>query len=338
MIHLIPLLALAPAAITPMTMHTVVDDKAVHGVAFRYLAPKGWKTNARLNWSDDVMNATQLMLAAVSPDGHFTFSVNSGIDFPFSGHAAGPYGGGGYQTGKQPPRVLSDFLAEYVKSLFPKADVQVTKREDRPLTGAELPYKRNFGMASGIEFAFTDDKGQPCTGTVAARCHGFALSSDQGMGAHWNGDWTVENLVLVGGPKGEEKKAMRFFSLSAPTITATRQFAAIRYAYVDMLNRQMTADMKAQFERGQMRFRATQEQNAKGVAAWREKEAAMDRSMQGFKDYLGGVERFQGANGEEIKATATVGGAWQDLHGNVILSDTTNYNPGTGWTKLQHAH
>ena len=328
---------LARATVYPMTLHAVQDPKGVHGVAFRYLAPKGWKTSAVLNWSDNAINATQLMLSAVSPDGRFTFLVNSGIDFPFSGHAAGPYGGGGYQNGKQPPRVLSDFLGEYVKNLLPKAEVQVTNRQDKPLTGAELPYKRNFGMASSIQFAFTDDKGQACTGMVAARCHGNALSSDQGMGAHWNGDWMVENLVLIAGPKGEDKKAIRFFSLSAPTITATRPFAAVRYAYVDMLNKQMTADMKAQFERGEMRFKATQEQFAKANAQWRDHEDAMDKSFQGFEDYLGGVERFEGANGEEIKATQTRGGAWQGPNGSVILSDDPRYNPGYGWNRLQHA-
>ena len=240
--------------------------------------------------------------------------------------------------------MLSDFLVEFVKGLVPKEDVQVSNRMDKPLTGAALPYKRSFGMVSSIQFAFTDDNGQPCTGVVSARCHGNALSSDEGMGAHWLGDWMVENLVLIGGPKGEEAKAIRFFSRSAPTITATRQFAAVRYAYVDMLNKQMTADMKAQFERGQIRFKATQEQNAKGMAAWRAQEAAQDRSLQGFKDYLGDVERYQGANGEEIKATQTVGGAWQGPNGAVLLSDDPHYDPNGlrpeagGWHRLQKAN
>ena len=338
--------ALGGATTYPMTMHAVQDPKGVHGVAFRYLAPKGWKTNAVLNWSENAMNATQLMLSAVSVDGRFTFMVNSGIDFPF-------YGGGetrttfgttpGYQGGRQPPRVLSDFLVEYVKGKLSKADIQVTKREDKPLTGAALPYKRNFGMASSIEFAFTDDKGQACTGAVAAWCHGNVASNTGGLRDSWTGDWMVENLVLIGGPKGEEKKTMRFFSLSAPTITATRQFAAIRYAYVDMLNKQMNADMKAQFERGQMQFKATQEQYAKGNAAWRAQEAAQDKSMQGFKDYLGGVERYRGANGEEIKVAQTPGGAWQGPNGSVLLSDDPHYDPNGlrpeagGWHRLQKA-
>ncbi len=334
---LILLAGRALATTYPMTMHTVVDNRAVHGVAFRYLAPKGWKTTAILNWVDNVLSPTELFLGGASADDRFGFALISSLDFPFGGHAAGPYGGGGYQNGKQPPRVLSDFLVEHVKTLFPKTQIEVTKREDKPLNGSDLPYKRNFGMASQIEFSYSV-KGQAFTGAAAARCDGNALSSDQGMGAHWNGDWKVENLVVVMGPKGEEKKAMQFFALSVPSITATRQFAALRYAYVDMLNKQMTADMKAQFERGQLQFKATQEQNAKGFAAWREHEAATDKSMQGFTDYLGGVERFKGANGEEIKATATVGGAWQDLNGNVMLSDTPNYSPGVGWTKLQHAN
>ena len=94
------ILASARATTTSMTMHALVDDKAVHGVAFRYLAPQGWKSNAVLNWSDNVINPTQLMLSANSPDGRFLFLVNSGVDYKFDGHAAGPYGGRGYQNGK----------------------------------------------------------------------------------------------------------------------------------------------------------------------------------------------------------------------------------------------
>ncbi len=354
---LLPLLArLASAAVIPMTMHTLVDDKAVHGVAFRYLAPQGWKTTAKLIWTDNIMSPTTLFLGEASADDRFGFTMISSLDFPFFGQGPSQYGSPGFQTGKQPPRVLSDFLLEHVKTLFPKAAIEVTGRDDKPLTGAALPPKRNFGMASGIEFAFTDDKGRPCTGMAAARCNGLGLGGGQGtaLGAHWNGDWQVENLVVLVGPKGEEKKTMRFFSLSAPTITATRRFAAIRYAYVDMViaqtnaatneqGRQNIANLKAQFERGQMQFHATQEQNAKGIAAWRAQEAAQDRSLQGFKDYLGNVERYQGANGEEIKATQTVGGAWQGPNGAVLLSDDPHYDPNGlrpeagGWHRLQKA-
>ena len=350
MIPLLPLLTLAPASVTPMTMHALVDDKAVHGVAFHYLAPKGWKTTAKLLWTTNIMSPTTLFLAEGSPDDRFGFSMISSMDFPFSGHGPSQYGSPGFQTGKQPPRVLSDFLLENVKSTFPKATIEVTGRDDKPLTGAALPALRDFGMASGIEFAYTDEKGHPCTGMAAARCNGLLRHGGEGtaLGAYWNGDWQVENLVVITGPKGEEKKTMRFFGLSAPTLTATRQFAAIRYAYVDMVVAatnaathaqadQNHANQKAQFERGQMQFKATQEQYAKGNAAWREREAATDKSMQGFKDYLGGVERYEGANGEEIKATQTRGGAWQGPNGNVILSDDPHYNPGYGWNRLQHA-
>ena len=349
MIPLLPLLInLTPAAITPMTMHAVVDDKAVHGVAFRYLAPKGWKTSAVLNWSDAVMNPTQLILSAASPDGRFIFLINSGIAYDFSGQAAGGYNGFAHQSGKQPPRVLSDFLIEYVKSLLPKMDVQVTKREDKPLTGRELPPLRDFGMASRIEIAFTDDKGQACTGAVAARCNGIVRRGDEGMGVHWNGDWMVENLVLVGGPKGEENKAMRFFSFSAPTITATRQFAAIRSAYVDWvvaqtnaatsaMAKQGMANLKAQFERGQMRFKATQEQYAKGNAAWREHEAATDKANRDFCDYIGDVARHKARDGTEIQTNSSAGDVWEDGHGNVSCGGDPNVGSGGGWTKLKKA-
>lgn len=341
MIHLLPLLTLAPSAFTPMTMHTVVDDRGVHGVAFRYLAPQGWKTTAVLNWTPNGYSPTELFLSAASPDDRFGFGIVSSLDFLFSGHGASQYAGG-YQNGTPPPRVLSDFLLQYAKTLLPKAQLEVTKRVDTPLTGAALPYKRSFGMVSELHLAFTDDKGRSCTGAVAARCDGFVDQRDGGMGAIYSGDWRVENLVFVGGPKGEEAKAMRFFALSAPTVTATRDFAALRYAYVDMLTQNLIAQTKAMLEAGQKRYQATQEQFAKGNAQWREHEAATDKANRAFCDHIGDVERYRGANGEEIKAASTPGGAWQNAGGAVILSDDPHYDPNRpgsiGWSRLQRAH
>lgn len=332
----------ALATTYPMTMHTVVDDKGVHGVAFRYLAPKGWKTQAHLTWTGNLLAPTLLTLVANSPDDRFGYATFSSLDFPFNGHGPSPYGGGGYQVGKQPPRVLSDYLLEQLKAVMPKTSFTVTKRDDKPLTGSDLPFRRNFGMASQIEFAYTDEKGRACAGVMAARCDGEVQQTDGGMGAIYGGDWRVDNLVMVSGPKGEEKQALKYFALSVPTITATRPFAALRYAYVDMLNEKLKADTAAMLQRSQAMLKANRERFDQYNAQWREHEAATDKASRDFCDYVGDVERFRGMNGEEIKATATPGGAWQDPNGNVILSDDPHYNPNRPgspvWNKLQHAH
>ena len=339
---IVPLLAtLAPSATYSMTIHTVVDNTAIHGVAYHYLAPKGWKTGASVLWQSTIASVTALTAAAVSPDERFAYLVSQGQEFQYFVKNGGMWVNvmtQRFQQGVTPPERFSDFLLDYAKRIL-KVDLTATKREDRRLTGRQLPPARNLGAVAQVEFAFTDTHGRPCTGVIAATMHGVQAGDTVNPGMSYQGEWCIQNLFMVGAPKGEEKKAMRFFSLGAPTYTPTRSFLRARGAYQMVLNHQIDAQIANAGEISRVTARLSRQREDAIMGRYHTEQAADSKAQGAFCDYIGDIDRYRTADGTELQLSSGYKDAWKDKAGNVILSDNVGYDPNHGsnvsWSRLK---
>ncbi len=339
---LIPLLVLAGRAPTPsypVTMHTVVDGFAIHGVAYHYLAPKGWKTLGGVVWQGQIASVTALTAVAVSPDERFAYLIAQGQDFPYFVKNGGMWVNvmtQRFQQGVTPPERFSDFLLDYAKRIL-KVDLTVTKREDHRLTGTQLPPARNLGAVGAVEFDFTDNKGRACTGAIAAMMHGFQAGDTVNPGMSYQGEWCVQNLFLIGAPKGEEKKAMRFFSIGAPTFTPTRSFLKARGAYQMVLNHQIDIQIANAGEVSKATSRMSRQMEDAIMGRYHSEQKGNDKAQSAFCDMIGDVARSRALDGTEIQSNSNAGPVWEDGHGNLSMGGDPNAGSGGGWTKLKKA-
>ncbi len=331
---LLPLLAgRASTTTAPMTMHTVVDDTAIHGVAYRYIAPKGWVAKATVTWQSEISSPTALTAFAASPDERFGYLILQGQDFHFFVKNGGMWVNvmtQGTKQGVTPPNRLSDFLVDQVKALF-KLDIHVTKREDHPLTGAALPKYRNLGQVGHVEFTFTDAKGRACTGVIAAMMDGNLVGDTVHAGMSYQGDWRIENLFLISAPMGEEKTAMRFFSIAAPTYTPTKAFIRARGAYQMVLNHQIDAQIANAGEISRITSRMNGKIEDAIMGRYHTEQAADNKQISAFCDYIGDVQRSRNLDGTELQTNSKDGQPWADGKGGIAFGD----NPGSGWTRLK---
>lgn len=334
--------SLAGAATYPMTMHTVVDDQGTHGVAYRYLAPKGWKVDAKLLWSDRILQPTVFSAEASSPDGRFGYSTFGGMDFAFGG-VTGSHQFYGYQQGSkqgvEPPAKLTDFMAKVVEGDKSMSDVRITRRVDRPLSQGELPWaNRRYGMASELDYTFVKN-GRTLEGVSVARMDvGLAGDPRQEMQAY-NGDWEITDAYSVYSPPGEGKKAMRFFSLAVPTYTPTRAFLMARGAYILALNHQIQEQIRSIGEMSRISAGLSRDRQDAIMGNYRSQQAAQNKAVSGFCDFIGDVDRYRTADGSEMQLASGYKDAWTNRAGDVVLSDNAGYDPnqgsGGGWTRLK---
>ena len=347
--RLLPLLAalspsLAFATTYPMTLHKVVDDQGIHAVAYRYLAPKGWKVDTKLGWTDAILQPTIFAAQADSPDRRFGYSFLPGLDLPFGGTTGGHGMRGpisGQRSGVQPPSRLSDWLLQSVKGNKDMDDVRIVRRTDQPLSPAQLGEHRSFGMVSTLEIAFTRG-GRPMFEVMSARMDGLVAGNPNAEFQAFNGDWEVVDAFAVYGPKGEERKAMRFFSLAVPTYTATPAFIKARGAYILALNHEIQANIARIGEMSQIAARLDRQKEDAIMGRYHSQQAARDRAMSGFCDYIGDVDRYHTADGAEMQLASGYKDAWTNQAGDVVLSDDAGYDPnsgsGGGWSRLQRTH
>ncbi len=331
---------LALATTYPMTMHTVVDEQGIHGVAFRYLAPKGWKVNAKLGYSGDIMAPTPFFAAAESPDGKFGYIMVPESEHRFFGIARGQYNKGN-QSGEVPPNRFSDYLANLAQSMVKGAgnsDFQVVDRKDTPLTREQLGPYRSFGSQSALEFRCTKN-GEPETGVLFASMNGQVHGNPNQPSTPYQGDWQVQNLYMVYGPKGEEKKGMRFFSLGVPTYTPTSAFIKARGALILALNQQIQVNIQRTGELSKLTAQLSRQKEDAIMGNYRSQQAAQNKAVSGFCDYIGDIDRYHTADGSEMQLSSGYKDAWTNRAGDVVLSDNIGYDPnqgsGGGWSRLK---
>lgn len=325
---------LALATTYPMTLHKVMDEQGTHGVAYQYLAPKGWAVKTQLVWSDRILQPTVFEAQADSPDGRFGYSMLGGMDFPFGG-ITGSHQFFGYQpgskTGVEPPEKLTDFMLRAAQADKTISDIKVTRRVDRPLPVDQLPWQgRRYGMASELDFTFTKN-GKTLSGVAVARMDvGFAGDPRQEMQAY-NGDWEITNAFSVYSPPGEEKKALRFFSLGVPTYTPTKAFLLARGAYILALNHQIQEQIQQIGEISRLRAKLNRQQEDAIMGRYHADQSRKDKFQQDFCDYIGDVRRSRNTDGTELQTNSNDGQPWSDGRGNYAFGD----NPGPGWTALK---
>ncbi len=65
------------------------------------------------------------------------------------------------------------------------------------------------------------------------------------------------------------------------------------------------------------------------INSWGDRERAQDQSNQNFDDYINGVQRYNGSNGEE-QLPSGYNQAWEGDQGTRVLSNDPSLNPNVG--------
>ena len=112
-----------------------------------------------------------------------------------------------------------------------------------------------------------------------------------------------------------------------------------RGAYILALNHQIQEQIQSIGEMSRISARLSRDKQDAIMGNYRSQQAAQNRAVSGFCDYIGDIDRYHTADGSEMQLASGYKDAWTNRAGDVVLSDNVGYDPnqgsGGGWTRMQ---
>ena len=333
-------------ATTPSTLTFVTyayEDPVVGMEAFRLLVPKGWRAEGRIAWEPN---------PALPASSHFRFYDPEGAE-QFELFPAQAY----FWTDNQlflytnPPGTLRfgtlvaqplDLESAFTRVLLPQhrrevQDMSVVAREDVPellklALGPPAPGVDARGEAGKLRVSYRA-RGQHFEEEIYAAVTNFITRMPPSMTGppYFIDYWYIDYAFAFRARRGELDDHARLFQTMVFSLQVNPRWFAKVVNTKEYLVQMAIRGIKATGRAGEIAARAGSELRAEQQADWERRQAAKDRAVEDFSDYVLGVDRYTDPHaGREVQLPSGYGHAWANDLGEYIVTESPSFNPNVG--------
>jgi hypothetical protein len=337
--------------------------------ALSLLIPNDWKFESQVTYARAAgckADLVRMRFLATSPDGKMAIELLPGRTWQWaddqnavrmmqmSNQQTAQFGGKGCDIG--PPQHAGDFVQRQVIPTFRQGSrVMGVERipEVEQMVGQQIRQLEQQAAQAGLRMRIQGDvgkvrlersvNGQPAeewitaltfaSGTVGPT-YNVAMG---GMGQTTYYTCGAELIFGLRAPKGELDAKDKFFMMVLSTVKVDPQWQA---RVNQVLGNISAAETKGAADRSKIIA-----QNGRDISniinqTYENSSKSHDRAMEGWSQYMRGVETFRNpSTGEMVELDNKYGNAWAGANGQYILSDQVGFDPNTlnmgNWTRME---
>lgn len=159
------------------------------------------------------------------------------------------------------------------------------------------------------------------------------------MGQARNYTNAADHIYAMRAPQGELDKYDRFFQLIMSNVRVDPQWQARVQQVIANMQAQ---DSKAAMDRSAIATKYAQDSSKIIHDTYQNATTSRDRAMEGWSQYMRGVQTFRNPNtGEKVELSNQYGKAWAGPNNTYVVTDSASYNPNSdrslsgNWTSLE---
>ncbi len=325
------------SAVYHMQLHKVMDEEGAHKLAFTYLIPDGWSATDTIKWiPNDFMTPEVGTTIIKSPDGLTELVSMSGAWTMFGHSPTGDYG-------SLPPKSVSDILLSGFKQQHPSVQFAVLTKEDTPvdsLLGQAPPQGSNSGLKAEIKVRFSQG-GKSFLMKSQGRLDSMQMTPvPSGMGGTiYEGGWMITQTMAVTAPEEQMDGAMKLLGIVLTSSHMDPHFFNTLVQTRKIISDNFYARQREIGEISRIISQTNDEISDTIMSAYHTGQAAQDREISGFDDYIKGVDKYQDSDGQ-VDLPSGYAHAFADDNGHYIVTDQHGFDPNVGstgstWRELQ---
>jgi len=147
----------------------------------------------------------------------------------------------------------------------------------------------------------------------------------------------ADHVFAMRAPQGQLDAQEKFFRLVMGTVRVDPQWQARVEQVIANLQAQ---DIKGANDRSAIAAKAGQDMSKMIHDAYQNATNSRDHSMEGWSQYMRGVQTFRNPNtGETVELSNQYGHAWAGPDNTYVVTDSANFNPNSSlqgnWTRLE---
>ncbi|MHB8635749.1 MAG: hypothetical protein ACYC96_04675 [Fimbriimonadaceae bacterium] len=326
-------------AVYRMQLHKVIDEEGTRKLAFTYLVPDGWKATDTIKWiPNDFMTPEVGSSRLTSADGMVQFDSSSGIWINYGHSPTGDYG-------QRPPKSVSNLLLQGFKQKHLGVKFEVVTKKDTPvdsLLGVAPPQGRNFGLKGVLKVRFSRD-GKSFLTKAQARLDGMQMTPQSTPigGSMFEGGWRITETLAVTAPANKMDEAMKVVGIVLASSRLDPHFFNTVLQAQKIISDNFYRQQRQIGQISRIISQTNDEISDTIMRSYDIGQAAEDKEISGFDDYIRGVDKYRGAEAP-VDLPSGYAHAWADGNGHYIVTDQHGYDPNVGsdggtWSELQKA-
>lgn len=307
-----------------MKLHTVMDSEGTGKQACTYLVPTDWQANDKLTWYPTNYLTPVIQRSIItSADGLTQIDMVSAMSITF-GH------GPGGSFGMNPPQSVSKFLIKGWKAEHAGVPFEVISEQDTKLGSGY------FGaVGSPVAYATQGDvklrfkkNGHAVIAKLRGRVDVGKTPETQTMigGSMSEGSWLLTNGWTATAPEDKLEAAMRLLGVVMTSYREDPHFYNVVTQCQSIIQQNFYARQNAIMRTSQIISQTNDQISDSIMSSYNNQEAAQEHAVQGFDDYIRGVDRYND-EGTTVIVPNDYSHTWSDGAGNYILSDNSGFNP-----------
>lgn len=329
----------APAAGLPgeMRMRKVEfrDINMNNVVAYTMLIPEGWTPEGHIEWNNEKTPYPQPKIKVTGPD-QSTIAFHPAMKFEYSEPT--PSAGFGNPVGTPPPQNLGQWLVELISQNNPRVtNVRlVSDQRDAAAEQQRAELLRGAGLAQGSEWQIHlitisfDMGGVPFTEEINLAYARNPWVSTQYMNMI---NWMLFTNSDVAAPTASFASVKPLLYASAQSFRPVPKWWTQQQQLIMEITRSNhQIGMEQIRRRGQM----YDQMSDANYADWKKQFGGTSDSAQNDRiNSIYEVEDFRDTDGMGVKLPIHYKNYYSDGNGNYIMTNSTNVEPGSDWTKLE---
>lgn len=322
-----------------MTLHKVMDEEGTGKLAFTYLIPDGWTATDKITWiPNDFMTPEVGSSTLKSADGLIELYSASGVWTNYGHSPTGDYGQG-------PPKSVADILLQEFKDKHPGVEFEILTKDDRivdSLLGAAPPQGSNYGLKGVLKVRFTQD-GKTFLTKAQARMDGMEMTPQATAigGTISEGGWRITETLAVTAPEDKMDEALKIVGIILTSSRLDPHFFNTVVQAQKIISDNFYSQQRQIAQISQIISQTNDEISDTIMSSYHSGQAAEDKEISGFDDYIRGVDKYQDTDAP-VDLPSGYAHAFADNNGHYIVTDQHGFDPNVGgdggtWRELQKA-
>jgi hypothetical protein len=271
-----------------------------------------------------------------SPDGELEFDSMSGLERNF---ARAPTG----NTGELPPKRFASYLLKGWREDHPGVSVKVVALQDVPVAirPGQVPQGIQARMVRGlVKLTYRKAGKTYLVKTQATMLAGQSIPTQTPFGGEmYEGGWLIGDFYQVSAPEARLPEAMKVAGI---VLTSSRQdphWFSLVAKVQQQISQAIYSGVAAAGRMSQIISQTNDAISDSIMSSYSANQTAEDESVQGFDDYIRGIDRYQDNDGR-VGLPSGYSHAWKDDQGNYLVTDDHLYDPnvsgpGGTWHELE---